>query len=259
VRRAALVLVAALAGACAAPAPARPNPAAADPLAPYRALARSPAGARLVALARQAIDAYFRGDAADSLAVPGWQAAADSLPALDSLATPAGAPDWPGPPTGVYVSLVNGAATRACVGSVQPVAGSLRETVRALATQALSADPRHPPVRSEELAGLRVVIAFAGPGEPIADPMSVDPARDGLLIRGARASVAFLPGEARTVSWALREARRLGVIVGSWRDAGYERFAVVTVTEPVGPPPGARAGGARKTQEQDKEAEDAAH
>ncbi len=61
------------------------------------------------------------------------------------------------------------------------------------------------------------------------------------------------------MSWALREARRLGVIEGSWRDAGYERFAVVTVTEPARPAAGPRRGAAHRTEEQDKEAEDAAH
>jgi AMMECR1 domain-containing protein len=250
VKRAALIALAVLAGPCAALAPARPARAATDALAPYRSLARSAAGARLAALARRAIDEYFRGGVGDSLGP-----APDSLAARETLA----APDWPGPPTGLYLSLVDGAATRACVGSAQPVGGSLPETVRALATQVLSADPRRPPVRADELRRLRVVIAFAGPGEPIADPMSVNPARDGLLVRGARGSVAFLPGEARTVSWALREARRLGVIEGSWRDAGYERFAVVTVTEPAGPPAGPRRGTARPTEEQDKEADDAAH
>jgi AMMECR1 domain-containing protein len=171
--------------------------------------------------------------------------------APDSLAPP----DWPGPPTGVYLSLVSGAATRACVGSLQPVGGSLAETVRALAARVLSADPRHPPVRAGELARLRVVIAFAGPGEPVADPMAVNPARDGLLVRGARGSLAFLPGEARTVSWALREARRLGVIEGSWRDTAYERFAVVTVREPAG----ARGATSRDAGGEAKEDHDAPH
>jgi hypothetical protein len=61
--------------------------------------------------------------------------------------------------------------------------------------------------------------------------MTVQPALEGLLVSGPHGSVAFLPGEARTVSWALREARRIGVIADS-HEATFQRFDVVTVEEP---------------------------
>ncbi len=185
--------------------------APADPaLAPYRDLARTPAAARLLALARAAMESQWSDAPPDT----------------------AGVPDWPGVPTGLYLSLVAGTATRACVGSAAPARGSLADCVCALALAALAADPRHPPVRRDELPGLRVVIAFAGAGEPVADPLAVDPAREGLLVAGPRGHVAFLPGEARTVSWALRQARRAG-LVGDARSVEYVRFPVVTIVEPA--------------------------
>jgi len=191
-------------------AAAGPDPA----LAPYRELARSPAAARLLAVARAALESHWSG------------APPDTAPA----------PDWPGAPTALYLSLVRGEQTRACVGSPTPPRGTLAESVRALAEAALASDLRRPPVRRDELAALRVVLAFAGTGAPVADPMSVDPGREGLLVGGARGHVAFLPGEARTVAWALREARRAGVVEPG-QPPEYTHFAVVTITEPRSPTP----------------------
>jgi len=187
---------------------------AGDELAPYRALAGTPRAGAVLAAARAAIARYF-----DPLA----PAPADSV-----------VPDWPGPPSGLYVSLLRGAGTRACVGSLTPLAGTLAENLRRLAPQVVSADPRRPPVRREELAALRLVVAFAGPGELIADPMLVRPGREGLLVTTPRGSVAFLPGEARTVAWALREARRIGIL-GRASDASFQRFAVVVLKEDLAP------------------------
>jgi AMMECR1 domain-containing protein len=197
--------------ACACALACAPAARAQSELDPYRALARSAGASRLLAIAREAMT---RGDAG------AIDAAADSS-----------APAWPGAPTGLYLSLVRGATTRACVGSAAPLRGSLAATVRALATEALAADRRRPPVRAEELDSLRIVIAFAGAPGPIADPMTVNPVRDGLLVSSARGSIAFIPGEARTVAWALREARRAGVLEGPTSNASYARFEAVVVRE----------------------------
>ena len=195
-----------LLSAWAAPAvAARSDPA----LAPYRELARSPGARRLLAVARTALERHWSGAPQDT----------------------ARAPDWPGVPTALYLSLVRGGVTRACVGHPAPPRGSLAECVRSLAEAALASDPRHPPLRRDELATLRIVLAFAGAGEPVADLMSVDPGREGLLVGGARRHIAFLPGEARTVAWALREARRVGVLDAT-EPGEFTRFPVVTITEP---------------------------
>ena len=192
-----------------------PRPArAADDLTPYRALAGTPAGHAVLAAARAAIERYFD---------PSAPAPADST-----------VPDWPGAPTGLYLSLARGASTRACVGSAAPLAGTLAENLRRLASQVVAADPRRPPVRREELGELRLTVAFAGRGEPVADPMLVRPAAQGLLVTTPKGSLAFLPGEARTVSWALREARRAGVLERA-SEASFQRFSVVVLKEDLLP------------------------
>lgn len=214
-RRARLpILAALLLAALARPVAAAP---AAPELAPYRALIGAADGERLLRVARAAMSER-------------WSETTDSSAAvLDN------GPAWPGPPCGVYVSLVAGRGTRACVGAAAPPAGTLGEAVRTLAIQALTADRRRPPVRAEELGSLQILIAFAGEGEPIADPMSVRTASEGLLIETPRGAIAFLPGEARTVAWALREARRVGVLEGATADAHYRRFPVVILKEPPRP------------------------
>lgn len=202
------VLALAVLAALAMPLPANVGSA----LDPYRALARGPEGARLLAMARAAME--HEGE-----------------PALPHAA----ARPLPPPPAALYVTLVRGSTTRACVGSDPPQGADLVEAVRALAAQALTGDRRRPPVRGDELDELRVVIAFAAPAEAVAVPEEVDPGREGLLIETAQGRVAFLPGEARTVAWALREARRIGLLVGPASTARYFRFQVVTISEAAPP------------------------
>jgi len=178
----------------------------------YRSFARSPRGERLLAIARDAMDHHWggRGAGRDTTDIP-----------------------WPDAPRGVYLSLSDGHTTRACVGSATPYRGDLVAAVRALAVQSLQADRRRPPIRREELSSLRIVISFAGTPQSLADPMQVDPGREALLIASGARSVAFLPGEARTVRWALQEARRIRVLQGPAEGATYSRFPVVVLAEPV--------------------------
>jgi AMMECR1 domain-containing protein len=209
-------ILAAAAIASVSPAPGANARTPSPELDAYRDFVRRPEARRLLAVARDAMERY-------------WGAAAS----VDSTS----APVWPDAPVGVYLSLVDRTGTRACVGSAIPLRAGLSETVRALAIESLQADRRRPPIRREEIASLRIVIAFAGSGERVADAMDVDPGREGLRITSGSASMAFLPGEARTVSWALREAKRVGVLHGSDPTAEFHRFPVVTLSEPIPPPP----------------------
>ena len=209
--RPALFALAILALSCARAlaAPAGPE------LEPYRTLAHSAAAARLVAEAQAAL----AGSEADTVA---------------ARRSPLAAPDWPGIPRPVYVTLVRAGSTRACLGTDSPL-GTLPHTVRALAARLRTDDRRRAPVDEDELGHLRLVIAFAGEPEPIAEPYGIDPMREGLRIESDRGAIAFLPGEARTVAWALREARRAGVLAGA-AEARFARFAVITLSGPARAP-----------------------
>lgn len=197
---------------------ATPAPSANAPeLAPYRALARNRADAEGVLSAAR-------------LGLGMALGVAEPPPLLR-------VPEWPGSPRPVYVTLVRGRASRACVGSDTPLGGSLAATLTRLGERLADADLRRPPVRAEELDTLRLVVAFASDPVAVRDPMTVDPVREGLRIETERGAVAFLPGEARTIGWALREAKRIGVLSngasGASGAASYSRFTVVTISGPA--------------------------
>lgn len=195
--------------------------APASELEPYRALAQDRA-------ASAALLAEVRGALALSVGEP-----EGSVLVLGGARARPAAPDWPGSPRPLYVTLARGRATRACVGTDAPPGGSLAASLRLLGGQVATHDRRRPPVRAEELDTLRLVVAFAGDPSPVADPMSVDPMREGLKIETDRGTIAFLPGEARTVAWAVREARRIGVLAGPLAEARCSRFDVVTLQGPA--------------------------
>lgn len=207
----ALVLAAWIGAAPSSPATSAPE------LAPYRALARNRADAEGVLAAARLGLGMALGDA-------------EPPPVLR-------VPEWPGSPRPVYVTLVRGRTSRACVGSDAPLGGSLAATLSRLGERLADSDLRRPPVRAEELDTLRLVVAFASDPVAVRDPMTVDPAREGLRIETERGAVAFLPGEARTIGWALREARRIGVIASAGAGASgavsYSRFTVVTISGPA--------------------------
>lgn len=188
---------------------AHDSPAASPELAAYSRFAQGAGAEQLLAVAREA------------LCVASGRC--DTLVAV--------APDWPATPRPLFVTLAHGRSTRACLGR-DDAHGSLTESVRALAGEALSGDRRRPPVRAEELDSLRVLVAFAGDERAIADPYQLNPMREGLRIETERGTVAFLPGEARTVSWALSEARRIGVL-GRMSDARFSRFDAVVLSGPA--------------------------
>lgn len=204
--RFARVLLAACAFTMLAVAPAC---AASPELAAYERFARGTGAAQLLAVAREAL--CVAAGRCDSLA--------------------AVAPDWPASPRPLFVTLAHGAMTRACLGRDEP-RGSLTDSVRELALEALTGDRRRTPVRADELDSLRVLVAFAGDERAIADPYAMNPMREGLRIETERGTVAFLPGEARTVAWALSEARRAGVL-GRLSDAHFSRFDAVVLSGPA--------------------------
>lgn len=187
----------------------------ADALDPWRELTPGTRGAELLAIARAALET----------------AAGDTTGAATAAHAPAPTKPWPAPPAALYFTLISESGTRACVGHDPPRGADIAEAVRVLAPFALTGDRRRPPVRAHELPSLRIVLAFAAAPVPVRDPTEVDPAREALLIETPQGHVAFLPGEARTISWALHEARRIGVLAPGAAPR-YSRFQVVTLSEP---------------------------
>ncbi|MHB1343565.1 MAG: AmmeMemoRadiSam system protein A [Thermoleophilia bacterium] len=117
----------------------------------------------LVALARSAVEAHVLGR--DPVEIPASEAA-DAERA------------------GVFVSLhLPDGALRGCIGTFRPTRPTLADEIAYNAVSAAVSDPRFPPVRPEELAGLRVAVDVLGEPEEVEGLEQLDPSRYGIIVR----------------------------------------------------------------------------
>lgn len=99
----------------------------------------------------------------------------------------------------------------ACSGGFRPRTADLGKEVEANVRQALHLDPRAGYINRAAAAEAKVLITFPGELRPVSSPKVIDPLREGLFVENDHGGVAIVPGEAKTSSWAYREAlRRLG-------------------------------------------------
>lgn len=110
--------------------------------------------------------------------------------------------------SGIFVTLVKNKKVRGCYGSLtpqgSPLAAQLKEYVVGAATQ----DFRHHPITATELSQIAIIITFIHGVEPVSSISEIDPKTDGLLVRNGDRAAVLLPGEARTASWQVEEAKR---------------------------------------------------
>ncbi len=110
-----------------------------------------------------------------------------------------------------FVTFFSGKRVIACFGSFYPRTGSIAGEIEGNVRMALIQDSRARSIDRGTAMAADVQITF--PGEPcaITSHAEVNPLREGLLVENESGGVAIVPGEAKTASWAFREAlRRLG-------------------------------------------------
>ena len=114
-----------------------------------------------VCLARQTIEAFVRTGAA---------------PDPDPLSDPA-------LPTraGAFVSLHTPAGLRGCIGTIGPTQPTLAAEIVHNSVSAASQDPRFPPVRPDELAGLEITVDVLEQPEPVSSMSELDPKVYGVI------------------------------------------------------------------------------
>jgi AmmeMemoRadiSam system protein A len=127
----------------------------------------------LIELARRAIDLYVSSGRV--LSIP--KATAPSSPQR----------------AGVFVSVKQGDRLRGCIGTIHPTQDSVAGEVIVNAIQAVSADPRFPPVREDELEGLTVSVDVLSLLEPCT-ASDLDPDRYGVLVESNGRRGLLLPG-----------------------------------------------------------------
>ena len=181
---------AAVEGSRAAPADAAPDP--------------------FVALARASVEAFVR--TGRPLAHPG------DLP-----------PELEGARAGVFVSLHEDGELRGCIGTIEPVTGSIADEIIRNGVAAASEEPRFPPVRADELDALSYSVDVLFPPEPIGSPDELDPARFGVIVEKGWRRGLLLPNldGVDTVEQQVAIARRKAGIGPDEGGVSLARFEVV--------------------------------
>jgi AmmeMemoRadiSam system protein A len=141
----------------------------------------------LVALARQAIEAYVREQ---TVIHP-------PLPADGELRR-----------AGAFVSLhLPDGSLRGCMGTTEPQAASLEEEVVDNAVTAASRDPRFYGVTLQELDSLDISVDVLGPAEEVRGLDQMDPKRYGMIIRTLDGRRALLLPDLEGVETAEQQLR----------------------------------------------------
>jgi hypothetical protein len=110
-----------------------------------------------------------------------------------------------------FVTFFSGRKVVACSGGFRPRTADLGREIEANVRQALHMDVRAGRIDRVTAMEAHVLITFPGELRPVSSPEMIDPVREGLFVENDRSGVAIVPGEAKTASWAYREAlRRLG-------------------------------------------------
>ena len=108
----------------------------------------------------------------------------------------------------VFVTISKAGRRRGCRGSFQPTTSNLRDEIIQTAIGAATADIRYRPIRTNELKDLDFTISVVGRLEHVKDANGYPSRVYGLLLRSASKSGVLLPGEAKTSTWRLAEAKR---------------------------------------------------
>ncbi len=163
---------------------------------------------RLLELARQSIETYLKtGTMLD---------VNESDPALSRE-------------MGAFVTLHENGRLRGCIGNLigdQP----LYLTVRDMAVEAATGDPRFPPVTMKELEDIEIEISALSPLELTDSPDNIRMGIHGVLVKKGYRSGVYLPQVAVETGWSKEEflsslcAHKAGLPADAWKDKSTELY-----------------------------------
>ena len=93
---------------------------------------------------------------------------------------------------GVFVSIKKNGALRGCIGTFFPTEPTIAAEVIANAVKSATADPRFPPISSDELGELRLSVDVLSEPEPCGES-DLDPARYGVIVENGWRRGLLLP------------------------------------------------------------------
>ncbi len=114
---------------------------------------------------------------------------------------------------------------RGCIGSIQAYT-ALHRSISQNAVAAASKDPRFPPVRPDELAGLSLEVTVLSPLEPVAAISEITVGAHGLYLEAGGRSSVFLPQVPLEEKWDLdtylrQLALKAGLPPDGWKGGGF--------------------------------------
>jgi hypothetical protein len=132
-----------------------------------------------------------------------------------------------------FVTFFSGKKVIACFGGFYPRTGSVAAEIGENIRMALLLDPRARSIDRKTALACDVQVTFPAEPVPVKSYVELNPLREGMLVENDRQGVAIVPGEAKTASWAFREAmRRLGEKDRSRvRISRFQAWAVSTRTQ----------------------------
>jgi len=139
---------------------------------------------------------------------------------------------------GAFVTLKKQGRLRGCIGYLVGVK-PLYETVIDNAISAASKDPRFPPVKLSEEAGLHIEISVLSPVVLVKDLNEINVGRDGLIITRGYSRGTLLPQVPVEYGWTRKEflehtCNKAGLPIDAYKDkkTKIERYAAQVFSEP---------------------------
>ena len=130
---------------------------------------------------------------------------------------------------GAFVTLHKDKQLRGCIGNIIG-GGPLYLTVRDMAVESSTADPRFPKVAEDELKDVDIEISVLSELEKIDDPDLIEIGKHGVLVRGPGGTGVFLPQVAVETGWSKEEfmnnlcSRKAGLPEDAWRKGECEIY-----------------------------------
>jgi len=130
---------------------------------------------------------------------------------------------------GAFVTLHEHGALRGCIGSMtgsQP----LYLTIRDMAVESATGDPRFPPVRQAEMKDIEIEISVLSPLEKVDSADAIQLGTHGVIVRKGSRSGVFLPQVATETGWTKEEflsqlcSQKAGLPADAWKDKSTQMY-----------------------------------
>jgi len=109
------------------------------------------------------------------------------------ISAPADLPPEMNEKAGVFVSIHKSGQLRGCIGTFMPTKQSIAHEIIANAIGASTRDPRFPPVKADELAGLEVSVNVLTKPVPVPDIKELDAKKYGIIVSSGGRRGLLLP------------------------------------------------------------------